>query len=327
MKTSIDAILKGDRKTIAKLITLVENNSQDAAKILDALTPYTGNAHIIGFTGPPGCGKSTLIDKLTKELRKRRKTVAIIAVDPTSPFTGGAILGDRIRMQELSTDKGIFIRSMATRGAFGGIADATENVAKILDASGKDIIFIETVGAGQSEVEIMNVVHTCVVIFSPGLGDDIQAIKAGLMEIADVFVVNKADLNGADKAAYTLNEFLAYTHGTTWVPPVLKTIAIENKGIYELIDAIKAHGNYLKSENLFSKKKRARLSAHLREFVSRRWKTIFDEIKNTDEYNALMKQIEDKLIDIHSAADQVLFLIVKRLISTFEQDKEVDEFV
>jgi LAO/AO transport system kinase len=195
----VKGILAGNRRSIAKAITIVENDDQEAQKLIAEIYPHTGKAHIIGLTGAGGAGKSTLIEKMVKEYRRIGKKVGVVAVDPTSPFTGGALLGDRIRMQELCMDKDVFIRSMATRNYAGGIAKATKDAVKVLDASGKDIVIVETVGAGQSEVEIIRVAQTIVVVHAPGLGDDIQAIKAGIMEIADIFVMNKADREGADK--------------------------------------------------------------------------------------------------------------------------------
>jgi len=195
----IKGVLRGDRRFIAKTITLIENDLPESQKVVSLLYPKTGKAHIVGVTGPPGSGKSTLIQKLVEELRRRRKTVGIVAVDPSSPFTGGAFLGDRVRMQEHSTDEGVFIRSMATRGSAGALAKATKDAVRVLDASGKDVVVVETVGAGQSEVEIIKVAHTVVVVLAPGLGDEIQAIKAGMMEIGDIFVVNKADRENVNK--------------------------------------------------------------------------------------------------------------------------------
>ncbi|MCD6432329.1 methylmalonyl Co-A mutase-associated GTPase MeaB, partial [Candidatus Bathyarchaeota archaeon] len=208
MEEIVQGVLAGDRRSIAKAITIIENNPEKAHRIIASIYPHTGKAHVIGITGPGGSGKSTLIEKIIREYRRRGKTVGVIAVDPTSPFTGGAFLGDRIRMQELSVDEGVFIRSMATRNYLGGIARATKDAVKVLDASGRDVVIVETVGAGQSEVEIIKVAQTIVVVFAPGLGDEIQAIKAGVMEIGDIFVVNKADRENVDKSVMDIRAML-----------------------------------------------------------------------------------------------------------------------
>jgi len=212
-------VLAGEKRSIAKAITIIENNSREARKLIAAIYSHTGKAHIIGITGPGGSGKSTLIEKIIREYRRRGKTVGVIAVDPTSPFTGGAFLGDRIRMQELAVDKDVFIRSMATRNYLGGIARATRDAVKILDAAGKDIIIVETVGAGQSEVEIAKIAQTVIVVFAPGLGDEIQAIKAGIMEIGHIFVVNKADRENVNKAVIDIKAMLQLNNKEkSWKP-------------------------------------------------------------------------------------------------------------
>ncbi|CBE67666.1 putative LAO/AO transport system ATPase, partial, 5' end [Candidatus Methylomirabilis oxygeniifera] len=222
----VDKILKGDVRAAARLMTMIENGDAEARAALKSLYPHTGSAHIIGITGPPGSGKSTLADRLTEELRKRDKTVGIVAVDPTSPFTGGAILGDRIRMQSHSLDAGVFIRSMATRGHLGGLARATNEIVDVMDAAGKEVILIETVGVGQDEVEVVGTAHTCVVVSVPGLGDEVQTFKAGVLEIGDLFVVNKADREGANRTATELEMMLHMApKGAAWSPKVLKTVA------------------------------------------------------------------------------------------------------
>ena len=214
----------------------VENEYDEAVDIMKKLYPHTGNAYVIGITGPPGAGKSTLTDKIVKEYRRLGKTVGVIAIDPTSPFSGGAILGDRIRMNELTLDEGVFIRSMGTRGSLGGLSHKTADAVKIMDAAGKDVIIVETVGVGQSEVDIVKAADTTLVVVVPGLGDDIQAIKAGILEIADIFTINKADRDGADKLNVELEMMLdLYQDKLDWRPPIKRTVAHRNEGIAELV--------------------------------------------------------------------------------------------
>src|SRR5574341_1449551 len=222
----VQKILQGDIRAAARLMSMIENGTGEAVSALKALYPHTGKAYVVGVTGPPGSGKSTLVDGITEELRRLDKSVGIVAVDPTSPFTGGAILADRIRMQRHSLDSGVFIRSMATRGHLGGLARATNDVVDVLDAAGKDYVLIETVGVGQDEVEVVKAAHTSIVVAVPGLGDDIQAIKAGIMEIGDLFVVNKADLGTADKTVMEIQMMLHLGESEEgWVPKIYKTVA------------------------------------------------------------------------------------------------------
>ncbi len=258
-------VLNGDRRALARLISLIEDDGPPARAALAVLYSYTGRAHVVGVTGAPGTGKSTLVNELAKGLRARGATVGIVAVDPTSPFTGGALLGDRVRMRDLAGDPGIFIRSMATRGSLGGLARATGDAVKVLDAAGFSVVLVETVGVGQAEVDIARTAHTTIVVEAPGLGDDVQALKAGLMEIADVLVVNKADRPGAAQTVRALEVALdlgrnsaGHTGATAWRPPVLKTVALDGSGVGEVLEAIAAHRAYLQASGLWDRRERER---------------------------------------------------------------------
>jgi GTPase len=251
LQSWLDRLRSGDTRALTRAITTVENRTPGWADLLKAAFPKTGHACILGLTGAPGAGKSTLVDQLAKQYRKQNQTVGIIAVDPTSPYTGGAILGDRIRMQDHFSDPGIYIRSMATRGSLGGLARATADVATILDASGRDLVLIETVGVGQDEVDIVRVADVTIVILVPGMGDDVQSIKAGIMEIADIFVINKSDYEGADRVEREIRGLQSLAlRSDRWTPPIVKTIASEGTGVAELVDTIATYQAYLDKENL-----------------------------------------------------------------------------
>jgi LAO/AO transport system kinase len=254
--TVVDQLRSGDARTLARAISTVENRSPGWTDLLKELFPHSGHSRILGLTGPPGAGKSTLVDQLARHYRKEGRTVGIIAVDPTSPYTGGAILGDRIRMQEHFSDPGIYIRSMATRGSLGGLARTTADVATVLDASGRDVIMIETVGVGQDEVDIVRLAEVTIVILVPGMGDDVQTIKAGIMEIADIFVINKSDRDGADRVEREIRALQSLAvRGDNWTPPIVKTVASEGAGIGELASAIREYESYLQKADLILQKK------------------------------------------------------------------------
>jgi LAO/AO transport system kinase len=271
----VDRIRAGDVRALARAISVIEDGRPESLALLKALFHHSGKAQVIGLTGAPGAGKSTLVDQLAREYRKQQKTIGIIAVDPTSPYTGGAILGDRIRMQAHHADPGIYIRSMATRGFLGGLARATTDVATALDASGKDLVLIETVGVGQDEVDIVRLADVTVVILVPGMGDDVQTIKAGIMEIADIFVINKSDRDGADRVEREIRAMQTLAiRKDTWTPPIIKTVASEGKGIVELAAAIEQYEKFLREKDLLLKKKasnwRERLIDMLREALLQR---------------------------------------------------------
>ncbi len=306
-------ILKGDPRSIARLITLTENNDPQAAKIMKDIHPYTGKAHVIGITGVMGSGKSTLICELAREYRKQGKKVGIIAIDPTSPFSGGALLGDRVRMTNLAMDEGVFIRSMGTRGMLGGLASAVYDVVEILDASGKDIVMVETVGVGQAEVDVIKIADTTLVVVVPGLGDSIQTLKAGIMEIADIYVVNKADRSGVEQTVAEVESLVDIScSGKDRKTPVLTTVAKENKGIKELVDEINKHINFLKKTKKFEDKRRLRYEAELVEIIRKQlMNLIFDEKKLEDTIERLLDQISRKEVDPYSAAEEILEKILK----------------
>jgi len=308
-------ILEGDIRAASRLMRDIDDRMPTALEALKELYPNTGRAYIIGITGSPGSGKSTVVDKMVDIFRKEGKSVGIIAVDPTSPFTGGAILGDRIRMQRHATDEGVFIRSLATRGCLGGLSRSTQDIVNVMDAMGKDIILVETVGVGQDEVEIVNTAHTSIVVLVPGMGDDIQAIKAGIIEIGDIFVINKCDREGADKMERDLRMALEMGRKREdgWEPLIFKTEAILGKGIFELVYGIYRHKQALERDHAFENKLRERtkttflgileseVMAHFIERMEKegRWEAIIDDLMNrrADPYSVAERVMADELKD------------------------------
>jgi LAO/AO transport system kinase len=338
----VEGVLLGKRRSIARAISRVEDGGTASQALLAALHPHTGRAHIVGVTGPPGSGKSTLVNALalhfrqesaSREAERQGTKVGIIAVDPTSPFSGGAILGDRIRMRDLAGDPGIFIRSMASRGSLGGLAWATADAVKVLDAAGYDLVIVETVGAGQAEVNIARTAHTTVVVEVPGLGDDIQAIKAGILEIADIFAVNKADLQGADHAVMALRMMLDMNSGSNqpvlhhghlteiltatgdkggiaevppWRPPIVKTVATHRDGVPELARAIVDHRLHLEGTGELAQKERERAAAELETIIQQ--ESLQRVLARTDQAHlaALLDRIVGRDLDPYTASQQLL---------------------
>jgi len=301
-------LLGGDRRAQARVVTLIENGAPETRAILAELHAHGGRAHIVGFTGSPGAGKSTLVTQLARELRRRNLRLAVVAVDPTSPFTGGAILGDRIRMQELAGDPNVFIRSMASRGNLGGLAAATRDVVRALDAAGFDLVIIETVGAGQAEVEIVRAAQTVVVVTVPGMGDDIQAIKAGILEIADIFVVNKADRPGADQTVAELRMLLsldAQRNERAWRVPILKTSAATGEGVAELADKLAAHLASLKETGQLASRSGRQARS---EMLALLHQALLERIAATisaDEWNRLIDEVVEREKDPYTAAAEL----------------------
>jgi len=307
----VERIRAGDVRALARAISTIEDSGADSTALLKTLFPFSGRARVIGMTGAPGAGKSTLVDQFAREYRKENRTVGIVAVDPTSPYSGGAILGDRIRMQSHHADPGIYIRSMATRGFLGGLARATTDVATILDASGKDVILIETVGVGQDEIDIVRLADITVVILVPGMGDDVQTIKAGIMEIADIFVINKSDREGADRVEREIRAMQSLAHRKdNWTPPVVRTVATEGKGVAELAAAISRYEEFLKRQDLLLKKKisnwRERLVEMLREALLER---LLAERLSQDELSRLAAEVAEHRRDPYSLVEEIVDFI------------------
>jgi LAO/AO transport system kinase len=300
-------VLDGDPRAVARAISLIEDEAPQGAELVRHIFPHTGRAYLIGITGAPGSGKSTLVDRLTAAIRARSQTVGIVAVDPTSPFSGGAILGDRVRMQAHSGDAGVFIRSMATRGHLGGLARATGEVALVLDAAGKDIVIIETVGVGQDEIDIVRTADVSVVTLVPGAGDEVQALKAGIMEIADIFVVNKADREGADRtvASIEANLSLQTFAPSEWRPPIVKTEATTGRGVAELLDAIERFRSHTAESQ--GARRRARAEYRLRELLAQRFvQHVERHVLSDAEFDRILDRIAAREIDPYTAVDDIL---------------------
>ena len=304
-----ERILAGETRAAARLMRNIDDNLPSARQELRALFPHTGRAMLIGITGPPGAGKSTLVDQITASFRARGKRVGIVAVDPTSPFTGGAILGDRIRMNRHANDEGVFIRSLATRGYLGGLSRSTADVANVMDAMGMDVVIIETVGVGQDEVDIVRLAHTTVVVMVPGMGDDIQAIKAGILEIGDLFVVNKADRDGADRTARDLAsmlEFTTYTEGS-WRPPVLKTEAQRGTGVEELVAAVLSHHEWLEQSGEMDRLLRDKHATLFKTLLKERlFAEVWVPLQKHGDFEVLLDGIVARTRDPYSAVEEII---------------------
>jgi LAO/AO transport system kinase len=307
----VDRLLAGDPRAVSRVISLAENESPEKPALMAALFPHTGRARIVGFTGSPGVGKSSIVDRLIAYLRDSGRTVGVVAVDPSSPFSGGALLGDRIRMQSRSVDPGVFIRSMASRGHLGGLALSTRDTVRIMDACGKDVVIIETIGVGQSELAIAEEAETTILVLAPGSGDSVQMMKAGIMEIGDIFVVNKADREGAEQTALEVEAMLMLEgHRDGWTPPVLKTQALSGQGIEELWAQVEAHGRYLAQGETGRARRREQLKNEIVEIVVERLKLdILQKAHQEDLLAELVGRVESREMDPYAAASTLMGLV------------------
>ena len=313
MQNIVERLLNGDRRALARMVTLIENESPVAHKYLAEIHQHTGNAHLIGVTGAPGAGKSTLVTHLVRELRKRGHKIGVVAVDPSSPFSGGAILGDRIRMMELAGDPNVFIRSMASRGNLGGLSASTRDVVRAMDAAGYDPIIIETVGTGQAEVEVMRTAQTVLVVCAPGMGDEVQAIKAGILEIADIFVVSKADRAGSDQTVAELAMMLSLDptrrlhdkNKPYWKIPVLKTSALKDQGLPELANAIQEHRAYLTESGMLATRAHRQVRSEIETLILHAVSNVLKREVDADEWQRLVEDITTRERDPYSVADEL----------------------
>jgi len=307
---------KGDRRAISQIMSVAENDPRARLRVLSSLYWKTGKAYVIGITGPPGCGKSTLITQLVKRYRSTGSRVGVVAVDPTSQVTGGALLGDRIRMGDLASDPEVFIRSMATRGHFGGVARATEDVVRILDASAMNYVIVETAGAGQSDVDVKTLAHTTIVVTAPGLGDEIQALKAGIMEIGDIFVVNKSDKEDADLTAQEIYSMISMAEPVNgWRQHVLKTNSITGEGVVALVEAINQHSQYVRNSGQFDRLEVERLRHDLLDAAKRYFEDVkLEELTSTNRFKRLLAQVEARETDPYTAARRMIRWIGKSKI-------------
>jgi LAO/AO transport system kinase len=306
----VDRARAGQPRAVARLISLVEEASPRLPEVAAALAPFTGHAQVIGLTGSPGVGKSTSTSALVSAFRKQGKRVGVLAVDPSSPFSGGALLGDRVRMQEHATDPGVFIRSMATRGHLGGLAWATPQALRVLDAAGCDVVLVETVGVGQSEVEVVSLADTTLVLLAPGMGDGIQAAKAGILEIADVFVVNKADRDGADTTARDLKHVISLgrrdREGPMWRPPIVKTVAARGEGIDEVVEAIESHHTWMAEHGELGERRSRRAAGEIEAIALQRLRSRFGDVHGGAALEQLAKRVVAGELDPYAAAEQLI---------------------